>query len=227
MSGIDRALLAAIVDGCGDAIVTTTLAGEIAGWNPAAEQLYGYSAKEARGRSIAILTGTGAEDYIEHAQAAASGLTSRFEAEHVMRDGSHVEVEVRFAPARDSSGSVIGVWCAARDVSARKRAERELARLSQATELTDAIISLDLDARVCYWSAGAERLLGFSAGEVVGLGMDELNALSREPEDAAARWRELMPKVLVADAPYVHELQRRHKDGTVVDLLGKIISLAR
>ncbi len=95
--------------------------------------------------------------------------------------------------------------------------------MTEATELTDAIISLDLDARVRHWSAGAERLFGFRAEEVVGLGLDELNALSGEPEEAAARWRRLMPVVLSAETPLVHELQRRHRNGTVVDLLGKII----
>lgn len=40
------------------------------------------------------------------------------------------EVEVTFAPIRDLAGTVIGVWCAARGVTERKRAERELARMA-------------------------------------------------------------------------------------------------
>ena len=223
MSGLDGALLAAIIDGSSEAIVVMAPDGAITGWNPAAEKLYGFSAAEARGQSIAMLSRPGEEDYLQHATAACCGLTASFETEHVRRDGSRVELAVTLAPVRDSAGAVTGVLCVARDVTARNEAERELERLSEATELTDAIISLDLDARVCHWSPGAERLFGFRAEEVVGLGLDELGALSGEAEEAAGRWRRLMPLVLGAEAPFVHEFQRRHKDGTVVDLLGKII----
>ena len=223
MSGLDGALLAAIIDGAAEAIVVMTPDGAITGWNPAAEKLYGFTAREAQGQSIAILNRPGEEDHLQHAKAASRGETLSFEAEHVRRDGSRVELAVTLAPIRDAEGTVTGVWCLARDVTARNQAERERERLTDATELTDAIISLDLDARVRHWSPGAARLVGFRAEEVVGLGLDELNALSGEPEDAAARWRRLMPLVLSAETPFVHELQRRHRDGTVVDLLGKII----
>jgi PAS domain S-box-containing protein len=223
VSAFDGALLTAIIDGSAEAIVVITPDGAITCWNPAAEKLYGFTAREAQGQSIAMLSRPGGEDYLQHATAASCGKTSSFGAEHVRRDGSRVELAVTLAPVCDGGGKVTGVWCVARDVTARNQAERELERLVEATELTDAIISWDLDARVRHWSPGAQRLFGFRAEEVVGLGLDEFNALSGEPEEAAGRWRRLMPLVLSAETPYVHELQRRHKDGTVVDLLGKII----
>ncbi|MGA2929325.1 MAG: PAS domain S-box protein, partial [Solirubrobacteraceae bacterium] len=223
MSGLDGPLLKAVVDGSAEAIVVITPDGAITGWNPGAEKLYGFAAREAQGQSIAMLSRPGEGDYLQHATAASLGQMSSFDAEHVRSDGSRVELAVTLAPVRDGGGAVIGVWCIARDVTGRNEAERERERLTQATELTDAIISLDLEARVCHWSPGAERLFGFRAEEVVGLGLDELNALSGEPEDAAACWRRLVPLVLSAETPLVHELQRRHRDGTVVDLLGKII----
>jgi PAS domain S-box-containing protein len=222
VSGFNDALLASILEGCGDAVVVMTREGVIARWNGAAERLYGITEEEARGQSIAMLSRPGGADYLHSAIAAAGGRSSSFDAEHVRPDGIQVQVAVTVAPVRDETG-VIGVWCTARDVTERKRAERERERLTEASELTDAVISIDLDGRVCHWSPGAERLFGFSAAQVVGLGLDELNALSGEPEEAGERWRRLMPLVLEAEAPFVHQLQRRHKDGTVVDLLGRII----
>ena len=108
-----------------------------------------------------MLNRPGEEDYLQHANAAICGLTASFETEHVRRDGSRVELAVTLAPIRDSAATVTGVWCAARDVTARNEAERELERLTEATELTDAIISLDLDARVCHWSPVRSGCLAF------------------------------------------------------------------
>ena len=220
----DGALLAAIMDSSGEAIIGLGSDGVIEAWNRGAEQLYGYVAEEARGRSVAILNLPGAEDLVERVTAAACGVTSHVEAEHRGRDGGRLEVEVTVAPVRDAAGAVIGAWCAARALSEPKRAERELARLADAAALsTDAIISLDLDARVRHWSPGAERLFGFAAEDVIGLRMDELGALSGEPDQASASWRDLIPRVLGTGVALGHEFQCRREDGTVVDVLGRII----
>ena len=50
-----RGLLAAIVEGSQDAIVSQDLAGLITSWNSGAEQLYGYSAAEAIGQPMTML----------------------------------------------------------------------------------------------------------------------------------------------------------------------------
>ena len=45
----------AIVNSSGEAILSEGLDGTIESWNPAAERLYGYSAKEMIGASVALL----------------------------------------------------------------------------------------------------------------------------------------------------------------------------
>src|SRR5262245_55504971 len=52
---IAAAHLAALVESSGDAIVTKDLDGTITTWNPGAERIFGYSAKEAIGKPITML----------------------------------------------------------------------------------------------------------------------------------------------------------------------------
>src|SRR5258708_357115 len=49
------AFLASLVESCDDAIIGKTLNGRIVSWNAGAERLYGYTAREALGRSVQIL----------------------------------------------------------------------------------------------------------------------------------------------------------------------------
>src|SRR2546428_6495213 len=55
MTDLDAATLAAIIESSGDAIVTKTLDGIVTSWNPAAEQIFGYPAREMVGRSITTI----------------------------------------------------------------------------------------------------------------------------------------------------------------------------
>ena len=61
--------LAGVVEASGDAISRTTLDDVIVSWNPAAERIYGFTAGEAIGRPVSLLTSAG------HATEAAERLT--------------------------------------------------------------------------------------------------------------------------------------------------------
>jgi len=207
------ARLAAIVGSCQDAIIGVTPDGTIESWNAGAEHLYGHSAHEAIGRPITILNPPGQADSLDHVQAAVAGASVKFESEDVRRDGSHVEVGVTMSPIRDGTDAIIGVSCLAQDMSTRKRAERELQRLAEAAEHgTDAVISVDLDTRVCHWNAGAERLYGWSPEEAIGRTLYELIAFTDEPRDE-------IQKMLAGEPSYQVETRRRRKDGTIIDVM--------
>ncbi|MGH2687199.1 MAG: ATP-binding protein, partial [Actinomycetota bacterium] len=101
----------------------------VTSWNPGAERLYGYSAAEAVGGTIAILTPWTPPDYRAPVLLdVARGVPMRdYETEVVRKDGTRITVSVNASPIIDENGVVIGISSVARDITDRKRTEKELA----------------------------------------------------------------------------------------------------
>ena len=123
-----RGHLAAIVEGSDDAILGKTLEGTIVSWNRGAERLYGYSAEEAVGKSIAmIMPPERLGDMSEILEQIKRGDTvDHYETVRVRKDGRRVPVALTVSPVRDGKGTIVGAATIARDMSERERVEREL-----------------------------------------------------------------------------------------------------
>ena len=126
----DRAvgLLASIVDSSDDAIISKTLEGVITSWNAGAERLFGYTAKEAIGQHISMII---PRDRLDEetkllARLSQGDRIDHFDTIRVRKDGATLDVSLSISPVRDSAGKIIGASKIARDITARKRIEREL-----------------------------------------------------------------------------------------------------
>ena len=121
-------LLAAIVDSSDDAIVSKTLAGVITSWNAGAERLFGYTAKEAIGQPISMIIPLDRLDEEKNilARISQGERIDHFDTIRLRKDGTTLQISLSISPVRDSAGRIIGASKIARDVSGRKRVEREL-----------------------------------------------------------------------------------------------------
>jgi PAS domain S-box-containing protein len=123
-----RALLAAIVSYSEDAIVSKTLEGVVTSWNAAAERLFGFSADEMIGQSITRII----PEHLQHeevdilAKLRKGERIERYETVRVRKDGEFLDISLTISPIRDSKGTIVGAAKIAHDVTARRRAEREL-----------------------------------------------------------------------------------------------------
>ena len=126
------AQMSAIVSSSRDAIIGMDLEGSITSWNRGAEQLLGYPAEEAIGKTLAIcepaITEGGADQasWQEAIVQVQRGLSVDYNIETGCRrkDGSLIELWLGFSPIHDRDG-VCGLSVIARDISERKRNERE------------------------------------------------------------------------------------------------------
>jgi len=210
-----------IVDCSEDAVVIASLDGVITSWNAGAEQIYGYSADEAVGNHISMLLAPGLEDELTKLleRVARGERVSHLETTRRRKDGRIIDVSITTSPIRDGHGRIVGAATDTRDVTERKQHERELQRLAQATEhSTNAIVSWDRDLRVRHWSAGAERMYGFSAEEVLGLTLPELYALTDQTTELDAGIEAALARVLAGETLQL-ETSRLRKDYSTVDAL--------
>ncbi len=128
--------LAAIVQCSDDAIIGTSLSGAITTWNGGAERLLGYSAAEALGASLSTLLPR-ADQVSDILDPSSRGAVSRLdEIVFVSKQGLQVSVSLTVSPIRKASGEITGAATIARDISARKQAEVELAHQAQHDHLT-------------------------------------------------------------------------------------------
>ena len=181
--GVDAdELLAAL----GQAVIATDAAGVVLCWNPAAEELYGWTAEEAVGRNISALsvpeiaqdTAADIMAALRDGQSWSGGFLVR------RQDGSLFPALVTDAGVyRD--GVLVGIVGVSTNLGTALRPLLERS--------TDAALVLDAGARITYASPAVEELFGWEQAALFGESVvplvhaDDRAALARLLDDVAAR----------------------------------------
>lgn len=110
--------LAAIVEHAEDAIYSKDLAGRVLTWNPAANRLYGWTAKEMSGQSVLkIIPPDRPQEMTDILnKIMAGGKVDHQVTERVRQDGTRIRISLTVSPIRNAQGGVIGASSIARRV---------------------------------------------------------------------------------------------------------------
>jgi PAS domain S-box-containing protein len=134
----------AIIASSSDAIISKDTRGRIVSWNPGAQALYGYTSAEMLGRDIrelipAVLLEE--EDGL-FARVVAGEHVLEYETLRRRADGSTVQIAKTMSPVNDSTGAVVGVSAIDRDITERKRADRDRQALEDRLHQSERLESL-------------------------------------------------------------------------------------
>jgi PAS domain S-box-containing protein len=175
------------------------------------------------------LLGYEREDYVGHRisefhvdQAVIADILERLRAGEVLRD-REVRMRCRNGEIKhvllDSSvlwkdGEFIHTRCFTRDLSDRARASEAQSRLAAIVESSeDAIIGKTLDSRIMTWNAGAQRLFGYTAEEIVGQSITLLIPADRQDEE-----RQILEQVRRGERLEHYDTVRIARDGRLIDV---------
>lgn len=191
----ENALFAAIVESSDDAITTVAPDLRVTYWNRSAERLLGYTAAETIGKPflqhIAPENHAQAMAIIERLMAHPEDVV-RFEGPIPRKDGTTVEVSTVCVAIRDRQGKVVAISAIQRDLTERRRAQRETAVLAAIVNASqDAIMNVSSDAKILFWNRAAEKAYGYTAAEAIGKGL-ELFVPAEELEQTIATTRQVV-----------------------------------
>ena len=226
----------------GDAVIATDREGRVTFLNPVAETLTGWARDEASGKPLEHIfritnqiTGEPVENPVTRVlrEGIVVGLANHTNL--TAKDGTIHPIDDTAAPITDNGGRIQGVVLVFHDMSERYAAEasnRESTRALRSAEAAlreaedarpvlaaivqssdDAIIGETLDGVITSWNQAAQRILGFTAAEIVGKPISTLL-----PPDHSEDMSRILERIRRGERIGHFETQRRAKDGRVIDV---------
>lgn len=167
--------LQALVTASPRAIVMLDLEGKVKIWNPAAEQMFGWTEAEVIDRSIPISLDHHQSGYSLQASVLQGTTYSQLELRQQKKDGTPIDIIFSAAPLPDTDGQISGVVAVIADITEQNQQAEQL-RLLQSVVIStnDAVViteatPIDLPGpRILYVNEAFTHITGYQPHEVLG-----------------------------------------------------------
>lgn len=169
-----KSLMVSVADASQDAIFGFDSEGNILTWSRGAEKVYGYSADEAIGMSLAVLVPPERRhemdtflDMIKRGE-----YVKQYETVRQRKDGTTFDASLTISPAKNAVGEITFGSAIVQDISERKATEETLRKSEERFSLvaratTDAVWDWDLATNDLWWNDGVRSLFGYMPDEVI------------------------------------------------------------
>jgi PAS domain S-box-containing protein len=223
-----------LMEAAPDGMVVVNQGGQIVLANAQAKRQFGYGGDELLGEQVTTIIPTGFSERLiadgtrTAAEALGQHIGTGIELVARRKDGGQFPIEIMLSPLASTDG--ILVTAAIRDISVRKDAEKRLAEMEgrrRAMEealreseesyrlLIDgiqdhAIFMMDPRGQIVSWNAGAERIKGYRADEIIGRNF----SCFFPPEDIERGRPEQVLRITIASGRHEEQGLRVRKDGS-------------
>ncbi len=193
-----------------DPLVTISADGKITDVNEATVKVTGIPREQ--------LIGTDFSNYFTEPEKAREGYQQVFAKGFVTdypltirhKDGRLTDVLYNASVYKDTRGNVLGVFAAARDVTAQKQASQYARSLIESS--LDPLVTISADGKITDVNEATVKVTGVSSEQLIGT---DFSNYFTEPEKAREGYQQVFAKGFVTDYP----LTIRHKDGRLTDVL--------
>jgi len=199
-----------LIEASTDPLVTISPEGKITDVNEALVKVTGMSRSK--------LIGTDFSDYFTEPEKAREGYKKVFEKSFVAdypltirhKNGKLTDVLYNSSVYKDDKGKVLGVFAAARDVTAQKLLSKYSLSLIEASR--DPLVTISTAGKITDMNQATAKITGLTRKELTGTDFFDYFT---EPQKAREVYQEVFAKGSVADSP----LTLRHKEGKLTDVL--------
>jgi PAS domain S-box-containing protein len=193
-----------------DPLVTINAEGKITDVNDATIKVTGVERE--------LLIGTDFSNYFTEPDKAGDGYREAFSKGSVTdypltirhKDGRQTDVLYNATVFKDGQGKTLGIFAAARDVTAQKQASQYARSLIEAS--VDPLVTISADGKITDVNEGSIKVTGVPREKLVGT---DFSDYFTEPKKAREGYQQVFAKGFVTDYP----LTIRHKDGKLTDVL--------
>ncbi len=193
-----------------DPLVTISADGKITDVNEATAKVTGVPREKLIGTDFTNYFTEPERAQEGYRQVFAKGMVTDYPLTIRHADGGLTDVLYNASVYKDERGNVIGVFAAARDVTAQKQASEYARSLIEAS--LDPLVTISADGKITDVNEATAKVTGVPREKLIGT---DFSSYFTEPEKAQEGYRQVFAQGMVTDYP----LTIRHADGRLTDVL--------
>lgn len=225
----------ALIENISDAIVLVDQHWNVVYQSPAVQRIVGFTIEDRKGKTAIDFIHPDdvkicLDQYKKSKDAPGVPFQSQYRSQR--KSGGYIWIEVYLINLINNE-SVKSYVVTYRDITERKKLEEQQLLMSSIVNSSDdAIISKTLEGFITSWNYGAEKVLGYTAKEIIGQHISTIVPLDLKQEE-----EDILEKVSAGHSVDHFETQRISKDGTILDVsitvspirdsLGKVVGSSK